>query len=101
MNIVLAVALVPGGFAAVAAHTDELGHELWVFPDDHTNPVSTNGKHCGPKGDCRRSSLMPVQSHAGQRHFLAARTRCRVPGYSGTTVMIYGTFKQAFQRRSP
>jgi hypothetical protein len=31
MNIVLAVALVPGGFAAVAAHTDELGHELWVF----------------------------------------------------------------------
>jgi hypothetical protein len=49
MNIVLAVALVPDGFAAVAAHTDELGHELWVFPDDHTNPVSTNGKHCGQK----------------------------------------------------
>jgi hypothetical protein len=49
MNIVLAVALVSGGFAAVAAHTDELGHELWVFPDDHTNPVSTNGKHCGQK----------------------------------------------------
>jgi hypothetical protein len=83
MNIVLAVALVSGGFAAVAAHTDELGHELWVFPDDHTNPVRTHGKRYGQKPTAVGLPLMPVQSHAAQRHFLAARTRCRVSGIPG------------------
>jgi hypothetical protein len=28
MNIAVAVGLVPRGFAAVAAHTDEVGHEF-------------------------------------------------------------------------